>query len=401
MSEIKILQLSDLHLVSSNTKDPQIILNALWRDLENFKGIDFILFTGDLVMGGDSKESFDKAYEIFIAPLLEKTKVKKENFFLVPGNHEVQLKAVDDILESGLKSALTDRDSVNKFIDKQIESEFRQIERLGHFYDFKIRVIGSGEAVTINKLYSTHVVAKNGIKIGIACLNSAWRANGKGGNGEMLIGERQVYECLNDIQECDIKIAMHHHPLDWLTEDDKYHTEEVLFREFDFTFCGHLHHANLNMIRNLENEIVVIQGGSLFKGRSHHNGYSVLSIDPKKGQGTLYLRTYFDASNKFTKAVDRCEEGQLTIPLKGEKLNINVDKNQMLASPQNVNIMTVNIGKISGKTNVGETIAVNTEFKEEELPKSQNEFDLKIGEVNGPVNAGKHIKIKEEVSHGK
>ena len=59
MPEIKILQLSDLHLDSSQTKDLQIILNALWKDLDSFSGIDFILFTGDLVKVGDKKDDFD------------------------------------------------------------------------------------------------------------------------------------------------------------------------------------------------------------------------------------------------------------------------------------------------------------------------------------------------------
>jgi predicted MPP superfamily phosphohydrolase len=400
MSQIKILQLSDLHLISSKVKDPQIILNALWKDLENFKGIDMILFTGDLVMGGDSQESFDKAYEIFIAPLLEKTGVRNENFFIVPGNHEVQLNAIDDILESGLKSALSNRDTVNKFIDKQIETKFRQIERFDHFYDFKTKVIGSGHARTINRMYSTHVVNKKGINIGIACLNSAWRAAGKGGdndNGKMMIGERQVHECLNDLQECDIKIAMHHHPLDWLTEDDKNHCEDVLFREFDFDFCGHLHHSNLKMIRSLEDEIVVIQGGSLYKGRSHYNGYSVLSIDTQAQQSTLYLRTYFDSRNKFAKAIDRCDDGQLTIPLKGKLFNNHVEEIPPLASTQNGNTMSVEIKEIvGGIENIGETIAINTDFEEDELPKGNNKMNLKIEKVTSIRNAAKHIKIKEK-----
>ena len=326
MSEIKILQLSDLHLDSSNTKDPQIILNALWKDLDNFKGIDLILFTGDLVRAGDTKESFDKAFRTFIEPLLNNTNVNKDNFFLVPGNHEVQLKAVNRYLEKGLEKELVDTKSINSFIDDEIENGFINIERLDHYNDFKTNVIGSSHVVTSNKLYSTHVVEKNSTKIGIACLNSAWRSAGKGGshdNGKMLIGERQVYECLQDIGNCDIKIAIHHHPLDWLTEEDKNDTEEILFREFDFIFCGHLHQSNLKNIKNLESEIVIIQGGSLYQGRSHYNGYSVLSIDAQKGKGILYLRTYFDGRKKFDKAFDRCENGEISIGIKKKKVIVN------------------------------------------------------------------------------
>ncbi len=328
MAEIKILQMSDLHLDSLHTKDPQIILNALWKDLDNFKGIDFILFTGDLVKGGDSKDNFKKAFQILVEPLLNKTNVSKDNFFIVPGNHDVQLSAVDDIIEKGLEKILVNRDALNFFIDSQIENGFRHIERFEHFNDFKTNVIGTEHAVTFNKLFSTHVVEKNSTRIGIACLNSAWRTTGKGGdhdNGRMLIGERQVYECLEDIGDCDIKIAIHHHPLDWLTEDDKNDIESVLFREFDFIFCGHLHRANLEMVKSLEDKIVVIQGGSLYIGRSHYNGYSVLYFDTQESKGTLHLRTYFDGRNKFDKAVDRCPDGEIPIVIKKEKFNRTVE----------------------------------------------------------------------------
>jgi predicted MPP superfamily phosphohydrolase len=318
VAEIKILHLSDLHFDSSKPKDTQIILDALWKDLDIYPGIDFILFSGDLVKAGDKKDDFEKAFQSFIKPLLEKTCLNEDKFFIVPGNHEIQLSQIKKLIESGLQEMLKDRDSLNEFLDGEMKNGFENIERLDHFNDFKTR-FNSRHTVTSNKLFSTHIIEKGNVKIGIACLNSTWRATGRGGNydkGKLLIGERQIDDSLNDIKECKIKIALYHHSLDWLTEYDLNDVKKSLPRKFDLLFCGHLHDANLELVQSFENKAVLVQGGCLYKGRSYYNSYSVLSIDPLNNDGTLYLRTYFDGREKFDKAIDRCDNGTMPVTMK-------------------------------------------------------------------------------------
>ncbi|MCP4157088.1 MAG: hypothetical protein GY757_55770 [bacterium] len=397
MSEINILQLSDLHLNSNKTNDPQVVLDALWQDLDNFDKIDFIVFTGDLVQGGDSKESFDEAYRIFIEPLLEKTGVPKENFFLVPGNHEVELQSVDEIVEVGLKHMLIDRDSVNKVIDGEIKNGFKHIERFDHYYAFKTKVIGSGHTVNINKLYSTHKVEKNNTTIGIACLNSAWRAAGKGSDhdiGKLIIGERQIREALKEIKGCDIKIALNHHPISWLTEDDQIQAQKILFKEFDFLFCGHLHAANLQAIQAFKERVVVVQGGSLFKGLDHHNGYSVLTLEPSKAEATLKLRTYFDERYEFAEAVNRCKGGEMTLQLKGEKFEKRKtkDREEEKKGSNTTNKMNINLGIVQKNTLIAGTIAENTEIKKEDFPDQDIEMNVSVKETKGSATIVEHMK---------
>jgi len=321
MSEIKILHLSDLHYDSSKPKDTQIILDALWEDLENFKGIDFILFSGDLVKVGDKKDDFETAYQVFIKPLLEKTKLDESNFFIVPGNHDIQMSKIKIVIEKGMREVITDRESLNEFIDKEIESDFGSIERLDNFSEFKKRFC-SGNYKS-NKLFSTHIFERENVPIGIACLNSSWRATGTpndGDRGKLLIGERQIHSALNDLQGCDIKIALFHHPLDCLTEFDQGDAERELSKEFDFIFCGHLHNSNLKLVQNFENKSVLVQGGCINKGRNYYNGYSVVSFDSQKCEGRIYLETYFDDRNAFDKAINKIPGG--IMPFKIEKKEI-------------------------------------------------------------------------------
>lgn len=320
MSEIKTLHLSDFHLDSSNPKDTEIILNALWKDLDNFEDIDFILFSGDLVKAGDKKGDFEKAFQVFIKPLLTKTNLTMDDFFLVPGNHDIQMRRIKKVIELGLKEMLKDRDSLNAFLDEEMENDFENIERLDHFNEFKTW-FNAGHTATSNKLFSTHIIRKKNLEIGIACLNSTWRATGRGSHdkGKLLIGERQIDDALKDIKKCDIKIALYHHTLDWLMEYDLGDAKKVLSREFDFLFCGHLHDPNLELVQSFQNKAVLIQGGSLNNGRSYYNGYSVLRLNVQDGEGTIYLRSYFDDRRAFDKAINKCKEGKAAIQLKGKK----------------------------------------------------------------------------------
>jgi predicted phosphodiesterase len=323
MSKIKILHLSDLHYDSSKPKDTKIVLDALWKDLDKFPAIDFILFSGDLVKAGDKKEDFEKAYQVFIKPLLEKTNLDESSFFIAPGNHDIQMNAIDRIIDKGLSEELVDRESLNSFLDSQLEKGFPHIERLDHFNNFKTR-FNTGSTKIFNKLFSTHVFEKDNTKFGIACLNSSWRATGnpKGDDkGRLLIGERQIDESLRGIEEYDIKIALFHHSLDWLTEYDLSDAKKRLSQKFDLLFCGHLHDPNLEFVQTYRNKALLIQGGSLYKVRSHYNGYSVLSFDDQDGKGTVYLRSYFDDRGGFDKAVNKCEEGEIPIVIKKERFN--------------------------------------------------------------------------------
>lgn len=349
MAELKILHLSDLHFDSSKPDDTEIILNALWKDMENFPGIDFILFSGDLVKAGDKKDEFEKAFQNFIKPLLAKTNLDEDDFFIAPGNHDIQRSAIDEILEEGLKATLTGRESLNSFFDKEKKIDFEHIERLDHFNDFKKR-FKTDHTVTSNKLFSTYVIGKKGINIGIACLNSCWRATGKGEGhdyGKLLMGERQIDACLKDIKECGIKIAQYHHPLDWLTGYDQGDAKKRLSSEFDLLFCGHLHDANLALVQSFSNKAVLSQGGSLNEGRPYYNGYSVLSLDVPKGVGTIYLRYYFDDRRAFDKAINKCEEGEMKIRLKEETFDKQINKEMEIPKEENQNTNSTNMQKIN------------------------------------------------------
>jgi predicted phosphodiesterase len=386
MSEIKILHLSDLHYDSSKPKDTEIILNALWKDLDNFRDIDFILFSGDLVKSGDKKEDFEKAFQVFIVPLLEKTKLNIGDFFIAPGNHDIQRSKIDNYLEEGLKAKLKDRESLNKFLDEEKMNGYEHIERIDHFNDFKTR-FNTEYTITSNKLFSTHFIKKKNIKIGIACLNTVWRATGRGSQekGQLLIGERQIDDTASAIKDCDIKIGLYHHSLDWLTEYDLGDAKRRLSKEFDLLFCGHLHDSNLELVQNFNNSSALIQGGSINSGRSFYNGYSVLCLNVQKSEGTIYLRSYFDDRRAFDKAINKCECGEMPVNIKKQKFDKKVFiKGALLDDyePEKGKI-NVKLGKVGRDVIIGKKIAIDTKIEFDNLIENEIYLDLENIEEKG------------------
>lgn len=144
-AKLTILHLSDLHYSAEKRSDLQIIIGALLKDIQNLsaEGInpDIIIFTGDLVHPGSEETLFAEAKKDFIDPLLEVSNVLPENFFLVPGNHDINqpLALSPGYVEAGLSQSLTSVQTVNDFIDQTLEehaAHHAALSRLDNYENF-------------------------------------------------------------------------------------------------------------------------------------------------------------------------------------------------------------------------------------------------------------------------
>lgn len=323
MGQINILHLSDLHFAKSKESDIKIVKDALFDDLEllkNSEGIspDIVLFTGDMVQAGNDDE-FTYTFDYFFKSLLSKLNLEKDFLIVSPGNHDIQTKEVDEIIESGLSLNLTDKKSLNKFLDENISKKY-YFERLNNFDRFK-KDIQSKYCTNSNELYSSYIIEIKGKKIGISNLNSSWRATGKPNDqdyGKLLIGERQVDSSFNDIKNSDIKIALAHHPTQSLSEFERLDIRRTLLSKFDYLFFGHTHEPSPELIEN-QNKTIISNGGCLYSSREYFNGYTYISIDLTTLKIRILVREYFDNRRVFDKALSYISNGERIYDL-GDKL---------------------------------------------------------------------------------
>ncbi|WP_312082891.1 metallophosphoesterase [Epilithonimonas hominis] len=262
---IRILHLTDFHLNKRTLKDwNDFYKKAFFEkldDLQKEKTIDLVAFTGDLIdkggidfkTEGDTLSPATKGFNIFqkeiIEEILKKLNLEIDRFIICPGNHDINRFADDEFDENGMKATLTSTEKVIDFIDKSNENEsFKRIERIKEYKNFESELY---KDVSLNKIHSMFkfslVREINGIKVGISSLNSSWRCYGDDDFQNILLGETQLNDNLKFIQDCEVKIALIHHQLDWLCSFEKKTIKSHIQKDYDLILSGHVHEHQSDM----------------------------------------------------------------------------------------------------------------------------------------------------------
>lgn len=334
MESLNILHISDAHIQKKDKSEIKAIVEKMINDIlkiqkeQNIK-INLICFTGDLIQRGDKalqdEMELEIANEVLVQPLLNGLGLEKKQFIIVPGNHEVDITKITKATEKGL--LVNSLDDINENINDMDES---YLKRLSYFYEV---VNASYEDIMKEKIGYAFIREIDGRKIGIVCLDSAWRSSGKGSceRGLLYVGQKQVQDLFKHIKDTDFKICMMHHPLDWLS-DFEFTLIEREMTKFDIVLNGHVHEADNKEICRQNVKTIYSTAGKLYPldyayGRKvdGYNGYSVLNINFLTNLCTIFMRTYFAMGrDDFDKAVNIDVDGKRVYPLNG-----NTEEKQM------------------------------------------------------------------------
>lgn len=356
---MRILHFSDFHLSKLGYKESCILIDRLIdciKPLNSQKKFDLILFTGDMVdQGGKSFGNPKVAYGAFrtevIDRLCKELNIPRSAFYVCPGNHEVNRNLTDKKKDYELERRLSSRTGLNNFLISDENPGFD--ERLKD-YDRYFRQDWLKDASPIHetavKLADHFVVEVEGRKVGISCLNSAWRCGkkielkttvvkkswfqrfrnrlkGKPGDeireeyvevtdnseNSTLIGETQVTDAVSFFRRQDvdlpIKIALAHHHFSMLGHEDSDSMDSVLRQHYDLCFFGHTHSVKGDKHSNHLGEMVctvapgVIKWNAQEEGK-YRNGFSVWDIDFSRNIAyqQVYIQKYgtdFDLDREF------------------------------------------------------------------------------------------------------
>jgi len=317
MTGVTWLHLSDWHQ-GSKEFNRQVVVDALIEDLKkradlspDLAKIDFIVFSGDLAFSG-IQEEYKAAKEEFLERLLEATGLGPDRLFIIPGNHDLNM---DDFkfLPKALLEPLMSDSEVQEWI---VEERQRGL------------VLQPFNAFT--KFITEHTKQKDpdfscigrleieGKKIALLGINSAWMCgrhidtNDKvDDKGYVLVGEPQIHQSLKEISDADIKIAILHHPFEWLNEFDRRHIEERLINECDFILNGHQHTPYARQISRNNGFYIQISTGASYADRISKdplfiNAYNLVHFDCDTKKGIVFLRRWSDRQNIWLKDIDTC-----------------------------------------------------------------------------------------------
>ena len=327
---IRILHLTDFHLNKKTLKDwDDFLREAFFKKIEELQSenpIDLVLFTGDMIdkAGFDFKETGDtiqptvKALNEFkkyiIEPILEKLKIDISKFIICPGNHDINRNADKSFVESGLKTDLTTIDSINVFTNSS-ENDYLGIQRIKEYKDFEFELYKGVDEKLHSKFKFSIKLDINGKSVGISSLNSSWRCYDDKDYKNLIVGENQLNDNYKFISECDLKIGLMHHQLDWISDVESKIIKSHISANYDLIFSGHVHETDVEYVQNLTGtSLRLVSPSGLNQIRQsdgkYINGFSV--IDYGEAVKCIFFK-YNHVLKIFVDNTDVCDKGILEI----------------------------------------------------------------------------------------
>ncbi|MDD4652439.1 MAG: metallophosphoesterase, partial [Methanothrix sp.] len=323
MVGINWLHLSDWHQ-KGNEFDRQVVLKALLKDIRErekinpcLQKIDFVIFSGDIAFSGKAGE-YQTANEQFFKPLLDVCGLTAKQLFIVPGNHDLNREEFE-FLSHELTEPLASEEKVQHWLT----DDRRRSHLLGPFQAFSsfVKSYTGQEQADYANVRKMPIGDK---QLALLGLNSAWMCGRNkatiGDKGFVIVGEPQIHSILDEISDADLKIAVLHHPFDWLTEFDCNRIETRLLQGCDFILRGHQHKPKVEVTSGTSGNCVIIPAGASYDRRmaenpAYANSYNFVHLDLDTGKGTVFLRRWSDPRNRWVEDIDSCDDGECPFSL--------------------------------------------------------------------------------------
>jgi tetratricopeptide (TPR) repeat protein len=263
---------------------------------------DLIFFTGDAAFGdlGRDKglsiaEQFEEAIAFFTQ--VRQTfspEIPAENFFIVPGNHDVNRNEVPSSTTAWLDSLLQKpREESIRTIQDMLHKANKDwqtcMERLCEYGLFL--AVGFDHLLEDDKRLIYGIVRQvRDVKVGIAGLNCVWSSARDNERGRLWLGGHwQIQTLQQKITEAHVKIALMHQPTSWFVEVEAPALNPEIERTFHFLLHGHDHQ---NWVTPHGEQHVQIAAGACYGSSDVESGYDFVRLNLDEGTGEVWLRRY-------------------------------------------------------------------------------------------------------------
>lgn len=323
---ITIVHLSDFHMNNHTLYDWENYLKQPMLDVLKSKAANpantIIVCTGDLIdKAGKDFGGVGNALKMFkekvIDVVVDEIGISPDRFVIIPGNHDVNRTKDEDYENIGLVSKFTKEGywAVNDYAAAILKGPGRKSsKRCAEYKEFEEHLYEGNTNVQTSYLGTSFKYEIDGIKAGVAAYNSAWCAyDDNDYNNGLYLSEPQFNNVYSQIRDCDIKIALMHHPLDWL-KLEKETIGAMFFRNYNMLLTGHVHEGETTY----ENKLY----GSLFShiapcftneirdnSKGFANGFSILEYDHETRMVKCSYYSYKKTLGGYSLNTDYTENG--------------------------------------------------------------------------------------------
>ncbi len=324
-SPIRLLHLSDLHFRANHAWDADPVRRSLARFIgeEVRAGLvpDLVVITGDLAFAGTAAE-YGLARDWLdrvLWPLLHDaagTVLPRDRLLLVPGNHDADRARIGRTarhVQDGLLAEYS-QDAVAEILGDADERE-GLLRRHRDWLAFHADWLGTPQALP----WWQRTLTLKGQRVHLAGLDSAWMSSDDQDRGRLLLGRYQIHQTVlhPDADAADWRLALLHHPWDYLAEWDMLESRQAVHLHRDLVLRGHRHASDAADLRPPDpaRACVELAAGCVYDGSRHPNAFQWIELWPNPKR----VRVLFRAWVKGAWSVDRnqpgCPDGEATFDL--------------------------------------------------------------------------------------
>jgi len=278
---IRWLHISDLHFQATVKYDADVVTAALLNSMQSlssrFGKIDLVFVTGDIANSGKPAE-YDRATEFFDR-LLHVLGLSRAHLFVVPGNHDV-----DRVAGQGLARTLESREAADTYFDPN-RALLHITHRQRAFADWYNQYFSGTRTFSENSTCSpVRLLTVGGMSVALLEVNSAAFSLDDSDHGKLWIGRRCVQAATRDMQaqSADLKVAIMHHPLEWICEIEHSNVKSSLSSSVDCILSGHLHRTDAELVAGLHGTVLHLVAGATYQTRKFPNRAMIVVADKAK-----------------------------------------------------------------------------------------------------------------------
>lgn len=121
---MKILHITDFHYSKESQLQIKVVKSIVNTLKEQELNIDFVFFTGDLVLNGSKVESFENASIALFEEISTKLNITKENIIFCPGNHDIDRTVIHSAAKAYFEANITSDEKLNSLYKDKTDLMF-------------------------------------------------------------------------------------------------------------------------------------------------------------------------------------------------------------------------------------------------------------------------------------
>jgi hypothetical protein len=222
-------------------------------------------------------------------------------------------------------SALVSRPSLARKSLYGKTGDYEGFERIKAFKEFEKKLYSAVANCELSCFDSNFILNIKGKQVGVSCINSSWRCyDSNKDKGLIIVGDTQLANANNFIKNCDLKIALVHHPYDWVSEVESKTIHNHLHSNYNMMFVGHVHEGQTIVQTNYAGSLFVnVAPGALTDIRSdsrrYSTGFTIVDYQEENKIVKCNYRRYNHGNKTFIDNTDLGDNGfdVFEIPLQG------------------------------------------------------------------------------------